>query len=198
MPREIKGDTDFNDNDLQSVKSAEFSPQAGGGSVANNSLFIDSDVSDFVAHKDSGGNVSHIVAPPIGAILPWAKSISGVPSLPTGWVECDGSVLSDSESLLDGQTMPDLNAGQNKFLRGAGTSGGTGGEDTHTLVTGEMPSHTHAISDGGTTPNTGGSGFFRTVNSSAAGVATPPSIGGDGAHENKPPYYEVVWIIRTK
>ena len=50
-----------------------------------------------------------IGCPPIGSILPWAKSFTGVPTLPQGWAECDGSTVSDAESPLNGQTLPDLN-----------------------------------------------------------------------------------------
>jgi len=42
---------------------------------------------------------------PVGSILPWAKSLTGVPSLISGgfFVECNGQTLSDAESPLDGQ-----------------------------------------------------------------------------------------------
>lgn len=67
---------------------------------------------------------------PIGTILPWAKSLTGVPALDDRFVECNGQTLSDAESLLDGQVIPDLN-GDNRFLRGSSTSGSTGGSETH-------------------------------------------------------------------
>jgi len=40
------------------------------------------------------------------------------------FVECNGQILDDSDSILDGQTIPDLN-GNNNFLRGDSTSGST-------------------------------------------------------------------------
>lgn len=63
----------------------------------------------------------------IGSIKPYVKSFTGIPSnnMTAFWVECDGSVLSDSESPLNGQTLPNLN-GLNQFIRGNSTSGGTG------------------------------------------------------------------------
>ena len=112
-------------------------------------------------------------AVPVGAILAWAKNLTGVPALPAGFAECDGSVISDGDSPMDGQTLPDLNGSE--FLRGNTTSGGTGGGTTgagsahthttsgtsaagsahthtqdgsvssHTLTTGEIPSHAHTI-----------------------------------------------------
>ena len=73
---------------------------------------------------------------PIGAVIAWLKSFTNTPNLPDGWVECDGSTLSDSDSPFNGQTIPDLN-GDNRFLRGDATSGGTGGATASV--------HTHAL-----------------------------------------------------
>lgn len=59
---------------------------------------------------------------PIGAMIPWHKSLTGVPDLPECWAECDGSVVTDVESTLFGQTLPDSN-GDEVFLRGGSVSG---------------------------------------------------------------------------
>lgn len=73
------------------------------------------------------------VEPPIGSIQPWHKSLTGVPSIPDGWVECNGQVLNDPESPLDGQTIPNLNGNDGGlFLRAGASSGtvnGSGSED---------------------------------------------------------------------
>jgi len=45
---------------------------------------------------------------PVGGIVAWVKTLAGVPNLAEGWVECDGSVLIDSQSSLNGQTIPDF------------------------------------------------------------------------------------------
>ena len=74
---------------------------------------------------------------PVGGIIAWAKSITGIPSIPAGFIECDGSTISDNDSPIDGETVPDLN-GNNNFLRGASASGGTGGAATHTHDTANM------------------------------------------------------------
>jgi hypothetical protein len=63
------------------------------------------------------------MAAPIGSIVAWHKSFANTPSLPNGWVECNGQTLSDSESVYDGQVIPDLN-GETRFIRGGATSGG--------------------------------------------------------------------------
>ena len=88
-----------------------------------------------MAIADSDGDVLHYYhLTPIGAVVPWLKTLTGCPALPAGWVECDGSVLSDAESPFDGETIPDLN-GDNRFLRGNSTSGGTGGSSTYNTDT---------------------------------------------------------------
>ena len=71
-----------------------------------------------ILSKDDYNDDIDETTPPIGAIIAWAKSFTGVPAtLPSGWVECDGSVLSDTDSPLDGETLPDLNSGSKRFLR---------------------------------------------------------------------------------
>ena len=55
---------------------------------------------------------------PVGTIVAWVKGMTGLPSLPTGWAECDGT-----------NGTPNLS---NRFLRGTTLqTGSTGGSDTH-------------------------------------------------------------------
>ena len=68
---------------------------------------------------------------PIGSVVALFKSITGTPPLLPNWVECNGQTLSNGDSPLNGQVIPDLN-GDNNFLRGSSTSGSTGGSETHT------------------------------------------------------------------
>ena len=69
---------------------------------------------------------------PAGVIVAWSGSQASIPS---GWVLCNGS-----------NSTPDL---RNRFIVGAGsgsnyTPGNTGGSDSVTLTTAQMPSHTHS------------------------------------------------------
>ena len=112
---------------------------------------------------------------PIGSIVAWAKSLSGIPNLAEGWVECDGSVLVDALSPLNGQTIPDLN-GTDLFLRGNNTSGGTGGATT--------TPHTHTITNDDAQTGPDPLGNFGVTDS-----ASPSII---------PPFYSVVWIMRIR
>jgi microcystin-dependent protein len=78
---------------------------------------------------------------PSGGIIMWSGSIA---SIPTGWVLCNGS-----------NGSPDL---RNRFVVGAGSSyspSNTGGADTVSLSTANMPAHNHSFSGSGTTSTAG-------------------------------------------
>lgn len=139
----------------------------------------------------------------IGEIIAFAGSTA-----PNGWLLCDGSAVSRStySELFavigttygsgDGSTtfnLPDL---RDRFPVGAGNTyslNSKGGEATHTLTIDEMPSHTH---NGMYSSGTG-------TNAGIAGVATNhwyssgylENTGGGQAHENRPPYIGVNFII---
>lgn len=69
---------------------------------------------------------------PTGVILMWSGSIASIPS---GWAICDGTL-----------GTPDL---RNRFIVGAGSTyavAATGGADSVTLSTTQIPSHTHTFS----------------------------------------------------
>lgn len=121
------------------------------------------------------------------------------PKLGSRWIECNGQTIDDEDSPYDGVTAPNLNntTGPNtqRFLRGAKRSGNTGGEDTHVLTTNEIPAHTHTIPSKQT--DSFGTTSVRTGDAPNATIASN-SAGGGQAHENRPPYYEVVWIMRIR
>jgi len=124
---------------------------------------------------------------PIGTVVAWLKSYTNTPSLPAGWVECNGQTLSDSDSPYNGQTIPDLN-NNNYFLRGNTTSSGTGGASTHTHSFTESSSYT---------------GLY--VHSNTSDYIRYGSLGANyivvhrtASSSSIPPYYDVVWIMRVK
>ena len=135
---------------------------------------------------------------PVGTILAWAKSLAGVPNLAEGWVECDGSVLVDAQSSLNGVTLPDLNGGE--FLEGQTTSGATGGSATM------AHDHLTAITGDGSNfgvDDTYASSGDHTVQNSIPGTGTITNAfnfktAAASNTENRPPFYTVVWIMRVR
>ncbi len=129
------------------------------------------------------------VAPPVGSVLAWMKNMSGTPGLPAGWVECNGQTLADAGSVYNGQLLPDLNGNVDsvhKFLRGATTSGTTGGSQCHShcLSLGLCVGYTSVASSG------------MCYTSAVNGVYDAGSYVDTQNHE--PPFMDVVWIIRVK
>jgi hypothetical protein len=120
---------------------------------------------------------------PVGGIIAWAKSLTNTPALPIGYVECNGQTLSDANSVYNGIVIPNLNGSTDatkRFLRGATTSGGTGGSATHT----------HSV--GSATDN-----HFITSASPIATAVTSISV-STGSASTIPTYYEVVYVMRVK
>lgn len=73
----------------------------------------------------------------VGTVKAWHKSLTGTPqTLPWGWVECNGQTISDAESPLNGQVVPNIN-GDGRFLRGSNVSGNTQAN--------QFASHSHAL-----------------------------------------------------
>ncbi len=118
---------------------------------------------------------------PIGGVVAWAKSFPNTPSLPANFEECNGQTITDSNSPYDGQTIPNLNTGTQRFLRGSTTSGTTGGSETHT----------HSISTNTKAQSKGtGANDCALLNHNHGGAT--------GSQSTLPSYYEVAWIMRVK
>jgi hypothetical protein len=116
----------------------------------------------------------------IGTVKATLPDFTGIPSnnLTAFWVACAGQSLSDAESPLNGQTIPDLNdaSGTETFLRGNTASGGTGGS----------ASHSHSASSGASGPGNIGAAtsWLTSSNTNGAGI--------------EPEYYDVVWVMKVK
>lgn len=131
-------------------------------------------------HAATSGAHHTKYSPPSGIIALWSGAITGIPS---GWVLCDG---------LNG--TPNL---QDRFVVGAGATyavDATGGASTHTLTTSELASHTHGVK-GSTSTSSNNTPSHGSSSSTAASNTT--SAGGDSAHENKPPYYALAYIMKA-
>ena len=124
-----------------------------------------------------------------GMIILWSGAADAIP---TGFTLCDGN-----------NNTPDL---RGRFVVGFHDSNGdydvddTGGAETVTLSIAEMPNHKHDTSvdntklfpsNGQTSINFGGAGGY------PATTFTMSNTGGGGAHENRPPYYALCYIMKT-
>ena len=107
-----------------------------------------------------------------------------------------------------------------RFIVGAGSTyavGAIGGEATHTLITAEMPSHGHTISTDGAHTHTTAfwvqpagatlayglayltgatNAYYEPTNTSGAHTHTIGTTGSSSAHENRPPYYALCYIMK--
>ena len=131
---------------------------------------------------------------PVGGIIMWSGSLNQIPD---GWVLCNGQTS-------NGQKTPDLSG---KFVVGYSASdsdyaiGKTGGEAKHRLLESEMPSHSHNIkfrSYDLVASWKDQRSFYSVSKGSEDQTKTTASAGGNQAHENRPPYYALCFIMRVK
>ena len=118
-----------------------------------------------------------------GMIMLWSGSTGNIP---TGWVLCDGN-----------NSTPDL---RNRFVVGAGNSysvGDNGGADSVTLSVDQIPSHNHSAQTvAGSWSNQYSIKFTAGRQPNYTTLSTN-NTGGGQAHENRPPYYALCYIMKT-
>jgi len=156
---------------------------------------------------------------PRGVIVMWSGSIANIPP---GWALCDGQtyIAPDGTQV----TTPDLRDRFIVGAGAMYSVGTTGGEAFHTLTIFEIPNHSHNFS--GTTSSDGAHSHkiwagtiqynypYILLKSDSAGVGwwsnytstegehthtfsgTTSSIGSNAAHENRPPYYALAFIMK--
>ncbi len=143
------------------------------------------DTAEYALTAPSSAGVGIV---PVGTIIAWVKSFPNTPPLPDNFIECNGQILNDPASPYNGLSMPNLNT-DHRFLRGSVTSGTTGGNETLALQ----------LEKGG-----GGNSLTTITGCSQYIVTNTCDTGPSRVRINlpntdyKPPYYEVVWILRIK
>jgi microcystin-dependent protein len=117
----------------------------------------------------------------------WSGAIVNIPS---GWALCDGT---NGTPNLSGKFIVGYDAGDADYSEMLNA----GGEKKHVLSVNEMPSHTHPSGiksnsqdyvDGSASPNNIGT-------AGGASISTG-STGGGLAHENRPPYLTLAYIMK--
>jgi microcystin-dependent protein len=198
----------------------------GGTSVGSSITIADTDgvvVNDGGTMKSVPASDFRTYIMPAGSVIPFAGSSAPTGFLLCDGSAISRSTYSDLFSAIsttygsgDGSStfnVPDLRgrvvAGQddmggssaNRLTDQTGglngdTLGDTGGSETHTLTTAQIPSHSHTVaaqqqvvSD---STNRGGSGQL-----GAAATITTSSTGGGGSHNNVQPTIILNYIIRT-
>jgi microcystin-dependent protein len=152
----------------------------------------------------------------------------------SGWLQCDGTPYNITDFFdlynaigttyntggeptgtfrvpnLLGRVRATINSGSGILPSWANSPGGTGGESEHTLITSEMPSHSHTDvghthAEGTAAPNatTVGPGApqptaIPSVGVTGSGNANLTNTGGDGAHNNVQPTMAVYTYILAK
>lgn len=139
---------------------------------------------------------------------------------PKGWAFCNGQQLPINQnqalfSILgttyggNGQTtfaLPDLR-GRTSIHQGAGfTVGQNGGEEAHTLIINELPTHTHFVNasntqgdknlvQGNILAQEAGKPYGAFASTTTLAPTTISNTGGGQAHENRQPFLVVNFII---
>ena len=121
-----------------------------------------------------------------GMIILWSGAADAIPS---GFVLCDGN---NSTPNLSGRFVVGYDASNSDY-----DVNDTGGSESVTLTVNQIPAHTHNI-------NLAVRAFYQEprnfgvgTDGSANNSEDTGSTGGGQAHENRPPYYALCYIMKT-
>jgi len=193
------------------ISGSDFNTEFSGVQTAVNSKYDSSDLS--TALQPYNADTALYV---VGEIKMWPTMTP-----PTGWLICNDANLLRAGTYADlfaviGTTygsddgthfnLPDFRGrsavGVSEIVASDGLTGDAAdatvfvlgdkdGTESHTLLTAEMPAHTHGVDGGGIST----AGNTRNQPGSGASI-TSGSTGGDGSHENRSPSLAINYIIR--
>ena len=189
----------------------------GGNLDISGNLTVGQNLSAYNFYASGNYYLNNYVLIPAGTIIQ-----SAAINEPSGWLDCNGRVLNTSlyAALFTaiGYTyggadlsfnIPDMQ-GRVPVGRGSGAGltsrslGATGGEETHTLSVGELPSHTHSLSrrsnpeDGAYDTGDGHAAESSacTTDRSILGTFSTSATGSGTAHNNMQPFVVVRYLIK--
>lgn len=156
-------------------------------SLNNNDVLPIVDVSDDETKKITAGSIIDIIYP-VGSIYMSVNNTSPAVLFGGTWQQIEG------RTLVGVGTGTDANNTSVSF-----TAEQTGGEYTHTLLTNEMPSHSHTLIITATSSHQNNAGRIQGTTGGTTHYNTEnmQSTGGDEAHNNIQPFYAVYMWKRT-
>lgn len=155
----------------------------------------------YIASMDSDGNISSLDFPS-GIILIWYPPNKDHLTLnlikddiPNGWAICDGEngtpdLRGRFVFMAQDAPIKDVPGSSSHQIRQIG------GEETHILTISEMPSHNHIYTRPSPNGNDAGGRDGSRWNINGNEDPGTSSTGGSQAHNNMPPYYTLVYIMR--
>ena len=197
--------------------------------LVNGNLTVNKDLRARNFYASGNFYLNDYILIPAGTIIQ-----SAAINVPDGWVNCDGTSLDvivysvlfaaigyNYGGSVDNFKVPDMRgrvgvgAGQGVGLtnRALGTAAGA---ETHTLTTGEMPVHSHGVTDpghahsqttinddfnnsGGSPPSFAadgaGSRTWTNINSATTGISVN-NAGSGNAHNNMQPFFVIRYLIK--
>lgn len=171
------------------------------------------DWSDFIqvlTNKQLEDRVDSLRGEETGFVKMWSGRIDRIPD---DYRLCNGDTVTTAQypelayslgkETEESFTLPDLRkrfvAGYDNATEGYAAIGVTGGQETVTLTKEQMPNHAHEIefveekwgdnANSRPFPNPAGTSGY---------TADTTSAGGGQAHENRPPYYVLAYVIKVK
>lgn len=208
----------LNNNLTDNVRNITTTPSGSPGLVTKPVLVASGERTGIVTILRGQVNTAQeetelITDVPIGGVIAYHGSVGAIPD---GYLLCNGESFLKSEypdlysSLLASGTdveddtdtdrfkVPDLT---DKFIAGAGDRyniADEDGQDEVILTVQQIPNHSHTVARTDTQDTDGtGTGFDQSPEQSGNTTNTS-STGGGQAHENRPPFYALAWIIRSK